>query len=97
MAVPSTISSSTIAVSSIISIAVYRTYVKPKATDKQVVNVSHLGMVFGGIFISGFALMLIYRSANMSWVNYLSPILIYGGIFPLISTLMWLDNQRSLP
>lgn len=58
MAVTSTVSSSMIAVSSTISFDIYRTYINPKATDKQVVNVSHLGVVFHGIFISGFALML---------------------------------------
>ena len=89
MAVTSTVSSSMIAVSSIISFDVYRTYINPKATDKQVVKVSHLGVVFHGVFITGFALMLNYGGANISWVNYFSPILTCPGIFPLIFTLMW--------
>ena len=95
MAATSTVSSSMIAVSSIISFDIYRTYINPKATDKQVVNVSHLGVVFHGIFISGFALMLSYGGANISWVNYFSPILTCPGIFPLIFTLMW--SRQSKP
>lgn len=94
MAVTSTVSSSMIAVSSIISFDVYRTYINPKATDKQVVNVSHLGVVFHGCFITGFALMLNYGGANISWVNYFSPILTCPGIFPLIFTLMWSRQSR---
>ena len=94
MAVTSTVSSSMIAVSSIISFDVYRTYINPKATDKQVVQVSHLGVVFHGVFITGFALMLNYGGANISWVNYFSPILTCPGIFPLIFTLMWSRQSK---
>ena len=94
MAVTSTVSSSMIAVSSIISFDVYRTYINPKATDKQVVKVSHLGVVFHGVFITGFALMLNYGGANISWVNYFSPILTCPGIFPLIFTLMWSRQSK---
>ena len=94
MAVTSTVSSSMIAVSSIISFDVYRTYINPKATDKQVVNISHLGVIFHGFFITGFALMLNYGGANISWVNYFSPILTCPGIFPLIFTLMWSRQSK---
>lgn len=94
MAVTSTVSSSMIAVSSIISFDIYRTYINPKATDKQVVNASHLGVVFHGVFITGFALMLNYGGANISWVNYFSPILTCPGIFPLIFTLMWSRQSK---
>lgn len=94
MAVTSTVSSSMIAVSSIISFDVYRTYINPKATDRQVVNVSHLGVIFHGVFITGFALMLNYGGANISWVNYFSPILTCPGIFPLIFTLTWSRQSK---
>lgn len=94
MAVTSTVSSSMIAVSSIISFDIYRTYINPKATDKQVVNVSHLGVIFHGAFITGFALMLNYGGANISWVNYVNPILTCPGIFPLIFTLIWSRQSK---
>ena len=94
MAVTSTVSSSMIAVSSIISFDIYRTYLNPKATDLQVVKVSHLGVVFHGVFMCGFALMLSYGGANISWVNYFSPILTCPGIFPLIFTLTWSRQSR---
>lgn len=95
MAVTSTMSSSMIAVSSIISFDMYRTYINPKATDKQVVRVSHLGVVGHGIFITGFALMLNYGGANMSWINYFAPVLTCPGILPLILTLTWSGQSRK--
>jgi Na+/proline symporter len=44
MSVTSTVSSSSIAVSSILSFDLYRTYVNPKASDIQVVRISRLGV-----------------------------------------------------
>lgn len=79
MAVTSTVSSSMIAVSSIISFDI----------------VSHLGVCFHGVFITGFALALNYGGANISWMNYFSPILTCPGIFPLIFTLTW--SRQSKP
>lgn len=95
MAVTSTVSSSMIAVSSILSFDVYLTYVNPRATDKQVVRASHLGVLFHGVFITGISLALSYGGANMSWLNYCSPVLTSPGVFPLFFTLMWSGQTRA--
>jgi hypothetical protein len=94
MAVTSTVSSSMIAVSSILSFDVYLTYLNPKATDKQVVRAAHLGVVFHGVFITGISLALSYGGANMSWLNYCSPVLTSPGVFPLLMTLMWSGQTK---
>lgn len=94
MSVTSTVSSSMIAVSSIISFDFYHTYINRKATDKQVIRVSHAGVIFYGIFITGIALAMNYGGANMNWVQYCSPVLTSGGIFPLFFTLMWSGQTR---
>lgn len=64
MAVTSTVSSSMIAVSSIISFDFYRTYFNPKATDRQTLKVSHWAVVFHGCFIAAWTIMLNYAGAN---------------------------------
>lgn len=64
MSLTSTVSSSMIAVSSILSFDLYKTYFKPKASDKQLVNVSHLAVAFHGVFIAGFSLALNYGGAT---------------------------------
>lgn len=63
MALTSTVSSSMIAVSSILSFDVYKTYMNPRATDKKLVKVSHLAVVFHGVFMSGIAIALNYVSS----------------------------------
>lgn len=60
MALTSTVSSSMIAVSSILSFDVYKTYINPAVTDKKLVKVSHLTVVLHGIFMSGIAIALNY-------------------------------------
>ena len=94
LSVTSTVSSSMIAVSSIISFDFYRTYINRNASDKQIVRVSHGGVIFYGIFITGIALAMNYGNADMNWVTYTSPVLTSAGIFPLFFTLMWRRQTR---
>ncbi|KAK7192299.1 urea active transporter [Paraphaeosphaeria sporulosa] len=95
MALTSTVSSSMIAVSSILSFDVYKTYLNPRASDKTLVHVSHLTVIFHGVFITGVALALNYGGANMTWIGYFRPILSCPGIIPLALTLLW-DRQTRL-
>ncbi|KAF2439109.1 hypothetical protein P171DRAFT_131833 [Karstenula rhodostoma CBS 690.94] len=95
MALTSTVSSSMIAVSSILSFDVYKTYLNPRASDKTLVHVSHLTVVFHGVFITAVALALNYGGANMTWIGYFRPILSCPGIIPLALTLLW-DRQTRL-
>ncbi|KAF3390513.1 Urea active transporter [Penicillium rolfsii] len=94
MALTSTISSSMIAVSSILSYDLYKTYFNPKVTDKQLVRVSHLTVVIHGVFITGISIALNYGGANMTWIGYLRPIISCPGIIPLILTLFWSRQTR---
>lgn len=95
MALTSTVSSSMIAVSSILSFDVYKTYLNPKATDQKLVKVSHLTVVLHGVFMSGIAIALNYGGANMTWLGYFRPVLSCAGIIPLALTLGW-SGQTQL-
>lgn len=92
MALTSTVSSSMIAVSSILSFDVYKTYLNPRATDKKLVKVSHLTVILHGVFMSGIALN--YGGANMTWLGYLRPVVSCPGIIPLALTLGWSRQTR---
>ena len=94
MALTSTVSSSMIAVSSILSYDIYKTYLNPKVTDKGLVRVSHLTVVIHGIFITGISIAMNYGGANMTWINYLRPVISCPGIIPLILTLFWSRQTR---
>ncbi|KAH8691295.1 putative sodium/solute symporter [Talaromyces proteolyticus] len=94
MALTSTVSSSMIAVSSILSFDLYKTYINPKATDKRLVHISHLSVVFHAVFITAFSLILNYGGADMTWIGYFRPVLTCPGILPLIFTLCWSGQTR---
>ncbi|KAJ5579985.1 uncharacterized protein N7459_005970 [Penicillium hispanicum] len=95
MALTSTVSSSMIAVSSILSYDLYKTYLNPTVTDKKLVRVSHLTVVIHGVFITGISIAMNYGGANMTWINYLRPIISCPGIIPLILTLFWSRQTRT--
>lgn len=94
MALTSTVSSSMIAVSSILSFDVYKNYINPKANDKKLLKVSHLAVVAHAIFITGISLALNYGGADMTWIGYFRPILSCPGIIPLALTLCWKGQTR---
>ncbi|ROV90375.1 hypothetical protein VMCG_09724 [Cytospora schulzeri] len=94
MALTSTVSSSMIAVSSILSFDVYKTYINPKATDKTIVKASHLAVIIHGVFMSGIAIALNYGGANLTWLGYLRPVVSCPGIIPLALTLGWSRQTR---
>ena len=94
MALTSTVSSSMIAVSSILSFDLYKTYINPNVTDKRLVHISHLAVIAHGVFIVAISLILNYGGADMTWVGYFRPILSCPGIIPLIFTLFWSGQTR---
>lgn len=95
MAITSTVSSSMIAVSSIISLDFYRTYINPTASDKKTLQVSHIGVIFHGAFMAGFALMLNYAGATNNWSTYFRPIIACPGIFPMMLTILWSGQTKA--
>lgn len=95
MAITSTVSSSVIAVSSIISQDFYRSYINPKASDRKILKVSHFGVVGHGCFMAGFAIMLQYAGATNNWSTYFRPIFACPGIFPLMLTLLWSRQTKA--
>lgn len=64
MAVTSTVSSSMIAVSSLVSFDIFRTYLRPSASDRQILRVSHGAVVVHGFVIAAWTVMMNYSGAN---------------------------------
>ncbi|RDI84056.1 hypothetical protein Vi05172_g5833 [Venturia inaequalis] len=89
MAVTSTLSAQVIAVSSIISFDIYRTYFNRAATDKDVIRWSHFGVVFFAIFAAAFSTMLHYVGVDLGWTLYMLGVLTCPGIFPTVFAILW--------
>ncbi|ODV74558.1 sodium:solute symporter family protein CYBJADRAFT_177232 [Cyberlindnera jadinii NRRL Y-1542] len=95
LAVTSTVSAQTISVSSILSFDVYRAYINPDAGNKELIRVSHAGVVFFGFFAAGFSIMLHYVGASLTWVGYFYSMLICPGVIPLICSITWSRQSKA--
>lgn len=95
MAVTSTLSAQVIAVSSIISFDIYRTYFKKDASDRDVIRWSHIGVIFFAIFASAFSTMLHYVGVDLGWTLYMLGVLTCPGIFPTAFTILWKRQSKA--
>lgn len=95
MCVTSTTSAELIAVSSILSFDIYRTYINPKAIDAQVIRVSHWSVVAFGLFASAFATALHYGGIDLNWMGYFLATIICPGMFPMAFTVLWKRQSRA--
>ncbi|KAF2667822.1 urea active transporter [Microthyrium microscopicum] len=94
MAVTSTLSAQVIAVSSIISFDIYRTYFNRTATDRDVIRWSHYGVIFFAVFAAAFSTMLHYVGVDLGWTLYMLGVLTCPGIFPTAFTILWKRQSR---
>ncbi|KAH7137929.1 Sodium:solute symporter family-domain-containing protein [Dendryphion nanum] len=95
MAVTSTLSAQVIAVSSIISFDMYRTYFNRNATDEDVIRWSHYGVIFFALFASAFSTMLNYVGVDLGWTLYMLGVLTCPGIFPTTFTILWRKQSKA--
>ncbi|KAG5366469.1 putative multidrug resistance protein [Yarrowia sp. B02] len=94
MSCTSTVSAEMIAVSSIISFDIFRTYIKPDASDRLIILVSHIGVVSFGLLSGAIALAFYYGGISLSWMTYFVGIVITPGVFPVLLTVLWKRQSR---
>lgn len=94
LSVTSTVSAQTISVSSILCFDIYRAYIKPDATNKDLIRVSHFSVVFFGFFAAAFSIMLHYVGVSITWMGYFYSMLICPGVIPLICSITWSRQSR---
>ncbi|KAF8934407.1 urea active transporter [Dissophora ornata] len=89
MAVTSAASAELIAVSSVCTFDVYRTYINPMATGKQLINVSH-GVVGGfGLIMGVLAVILKEAGIDLGYLYSLMGVLISSAVLPVTFSLLW--------
>lgn len=88
MAVTSAMSAELIAVSTVVSYDIYRTYVNPKASGKEIMVVSHTAVVVFAYVMAGFAIGLYYAGISMGYLYELMGVIIGGAVLPSALTLL---------
>ncbi|KAL0257672.1 hypothetical protein SLS55_006835 [Diplodia seriata] len=95
MAVTSTLSAQLIAVSSILAFDVYRTYMRPSATDADVIRASHAGVVAFAVVAAAFSTLLHGVGIDLGWTLYMLGIVTCPGIFPTALAVLWRGQSRA--
>ncbi|MDA7942345.1 MAG: sodium:solute symporter family protein [Nitrosopumilus sp.] len=95
MAVTSAGSAELIAVSSLITYDIYRTYKNPKATGRQLVKVSRAAIVGFGIGMGGLAVILLTIGLSLGFVYLAMGILIGSAVIPIALTILWKKTSRT--
>lgn len=94
MAVTSATSSELIAVSSIFTYDLYRTYFKPDASGKRLIYMSHVIVVAYALFISTFSVGLYYAGISMGYLYLMMGCIISSAVIPATLTLVWKGQNK---
>jgi hypothetical protein len=88
-AVTSAGSSELIAVSSLCTYDIYRTYVNPKATGKQILYVSRCAVLGFGCLMGVLAILLNKAGVSLGWMYLAMGVFIGSAVMPVAFLLLW--------
>lgn len=83
MAITSTGSAECLAVSSLCTYDIYRTYINPEATGPQILKVSRIIVLVFGLCMGAFAVALQYIGLNLGWVYLFMGVVIGSAVIPM--------------
>lgn len=89
MAVTSSTSAELIAVSSLLTFDVYKTYVKPDASSARLVQISHYGIILYALVLAAFCCILNAVGLNLTWLLTILAIMVGGASIPVGLILLW--------
>ena len=89
MAIVSTGSAESIAVSSLIAYDIYRQYINPEATGEQILFVSRVVIVAFGLLMGVFSIVLFEIGLNLGWVYLFMGVVIGSAVIPLWNMMTW--------
>ncbi|XP_020093969.1 urea-proton symporter DUR3 isoform X1 [Ananas comosus] len=89
MAVTSAGSSELIAVSSLCTYDIYRTYINPDATGKQILKVSRAVVLAFGCFMGVLAVILNKAGVSLGWMYLAMGVIIGSAVMPIAFMLLW--------
>ncbi|MCJ1360295.1 MAG: hypothetical protein MMC33_010300 [Icmadophila ericetorum] len=95
MAVTSCASAELIAVSSVLTFDIYKTYVKPNASPNQLIFISHAMICVFGLTMSAFACIWQAIGIDLGWLFLVMGLLIGGAVFPAAFAITWRGQTRA--
>ncbi|VEU21990.1 DEKNAAC102975 [Brettanomyces naardenensis] len=94
LSVTSAMSGELIAASTLLSYDVYKHYINPRATAKQVLGVSKLSVFIWAAFSALLASVFHKIGISMSWLFFFLGVVTAGGVIPISLAFMWKDLNK---
>ena len=95
MAVTSCASAELIAVSSILTFDIFKTYIRPSATPEQLIFVAHVMICVWGCVMAIFACIWNVIGIDLGWLFLVMGLLIGGAVFPAAFAITWKGQTRA--
>jgi len=95
MAVTSCASAELIAVSSILTFDIYKTYIKPAATPEQLIFIAHIMICVFGFTMALFACIWNAIGIDLGWLFLVMGLLIGGAVFPAAFAITWKGQTKA--
>ncbi|KAJ6093438.1 hypothetical protein N7486_008727 [Penicillium sp. IBT 16267x] len=89
MAVTSSTSAELIAVSSLLTFDVYKTYYRPNTSSEALVRVSHWAIALYAIVLAAFCCILNAAGISLTWVLTVLGVIVGGAALPVGMILLW--------
>lgn len=89
MAATSSASSEMVAVSSIVTYDIYKTYINRNAKGSQLMWVSHASVLGFTVFMVGISILFFYIEVSMGYLYLLMGVMICGAVIPASLTIFW--------
>lgn len=78
-----------IAVSSLCTYDIYRTYINPNATGKQILKVSRIVILAFGCFMGVLAVILNKAGVSLGWMYLAMGVFVGSAVMPIAFSLLW--------
>ncbi|MCJ1275571.1 hypothetical protein MMC21_003374 [Puttea exsequens] len=95
MAVTSCASAELIAVSSILTFDIYKTYINPTATPDQLISTAHISIGLWGLVMATFACIWNAIGIDLGWLFLVMGLLIGGAVFPAAFAITWRGQTKA--
>lgn len=95
MAVTSSTSAESIAASSLMTFDIYKAYIKPKASTRQLLWASIGGLIFYGLFLAAISCIFHKIGISLGFLVKIFGCLMGGGSFPMAAIVLW-DRTSTL-
>ncbi|KAG6553369.1 hypothetical protein Mapa_005104 [Marchantia paleacea] len=89
MAVTSAGSAELVAVSTLVTYDIYRTYINPRASGKQILKVSRYVVLTFGLFMGVLAVLLNVAGVSLGWMYLAMGVFIGSAVMPVAFLLLW--------